>query len=221
MNLKKLLCLLLALVMVLSLAACDSSDGRNDDDEEEEEDAVLSEAIVGTWACSLKFDTNTTPGMEAVAEMGVNMQFEVPVLITFTDDGEVSMEMDESKAEETAAKINEIYTDALMDYLQLMADENGMSLDDLEESFVQENGMTLREYAASVAEEIDLYGTMADEMDIQGEYEVDDDEMTLDIDGDVVNVELKGSTLTLVSAEDEDVWAEAGITFPTKLKKVD
>ncbi len=247
MNLKKLLCLLLALAMVLSLAACTSDDyddddddddddekvsdkkdkddkDRDDDDDEEvevEEDPLLSELIVGTWAFELHFDSDTNSDMAELAEMGLEMQFDLPILITFTEDGDFFMSIDEDKADQATEQINAAFTQAMMDYLELSAAAEGIDMDILEAAYESETGMTIRAYAESVAEETDLFGNLAERLDEDGSYNVDDEEMILYLEGEAVTVQIKGDTLTLVTPEDETAWDRVGFTFPIKMERCD
>ncbi len=197
---KKLLCVLLAVVMLLSLTACSKP---------------LSEEIVGEWVVELHINGD----LLELENFDTDVTF--PVLITFTDDGEVTMEAYDELEDETSEALTQAFKDYMLDILYDTLGEDGATKDEIDELIQSQTGMTSEEYVESYMEGVNLYDELAEAVESEGEYEVDDDKMIIEIDGDEIEVEIKGDTMTFVEADDEDKWEALGFEFPIELKRAD
>lgn len=197
---KKLLCVLLAVMMVMTLTACSKP---------------LSEEIVGSWVTEIYLNGETA-GLE-----GFEPEVGIPIMLTFSDDGEITIEAYEDAADETSEALNEAVEEYLTDMLYEQFTSQGYSKEEVDAMIQESTGMSMEEYVADAVAELDLYDEFVSALDSEGEYEVDDDKMTIEIDGDEAEVELDGDTLILDNAENEEDWEAAGFKFPVELKRVD
>lgn len=197
---KKLLCLLLAVMMVLSLTACSKP---------------LSESIVGSWSTTLTLDFK-----EAELE-GFDNVLEIPVIITFEEGGDVTIEAEEDGAKEAIDQLEADMHDYLMDqFLQTFIDD-GYTREEAINNLEVYLGVDVEELITAEVENMDLYNTIVNSIESEGEYEVDDENLILEIDGEELEVELDGDTLTILEAEDEEVWEERGFEFPVELTRAE
>lgn len=245
--LKKLLCLLLALMMVVSLMACDSGSDKDDDDDDDEE--VVDEkdkdedededegedkdddtgknddAVVAADPLSEKILGTWVTYLDMATVLGEQEGFEtdvqLPVVICFEEDGSVEMAMYEDEAEDAVAELEKDLTDFLIYTMYAEMESAGYSQEETDELFEDEYGMSVEEYCAAYIEEMDLYNEFAYELENWGDYEVDDDTNTLYIDGEAMEVEIDGDELTIVSAEDEEYWEDMGFRLPQTFTRID
>lgn len=197
---KKLLCVLLAVMMVLSLTACSKP---------------LSESIVGSW-----FTTLTLDFKEAELE-GFDNVLEIPVIITFEEGGDVTIEAEEDGAKEAIDQLEADMHDYLMDqFLQTFID-GGYTREEAINNLEVYLGVDVEELITAEVENMDLYNTIVNSIESEGEYEVDDEKLTLEIDGEELEVELDGDTLIINEAENEEDWEERGFEFPVEMTRVE
>lgn len=234
--LKKLLCLLLALMMVVSLVACDSDSGKEKDDDDDEEiidekdkdegedededeteetttapELTLAEQILGTWVLEVEL-TGELLGME-----DFETDVKLPVAVTFYDDGTMLMGWYEEGME---GAIDELEDDLIAYMCELMYTEleaSGYSREQTDELFEQAYDMTMEEYCAEYVESMDLAASMASTQE-EKDYELDGD--VLLVDGEEIVIEIDGDTMTFVETNMEDGWATMGITFPAEWTRV-
>lgn len=196
---KKLMCIVLALAMMLCLTACGKP---------------LSEDIVGSWVTYI----DVADQME-VEDFETEVQ--VPILITFTDDGEVEMEPYGDEAEAAIEQLEADMLDYMMDTFYASMEESGYTREQADELYEAAYGVTVREYFEAYIESADLYASFETSFSGEAEYEVDDEEMIIEIDGDEFTVEIDGDTLTFVDAEDEEAWEDIGFSIPQEFTRVD
>ena len=227
---KKLLALILALIMALSmglLAGCgddDSSSGKSSDkkssseeaDEEDGEDVAdldAEEVFDGEWETTIDFATLLR------AEMGDDADyfddFEMPVTVIFNfDDGEYSMEADESSAKAAVKSIESVYKKGLKKYLLENLNVEEDELDD----FIAENSeySTFDDYFEY---QLDYTQDMiTDSFGNDGDYTVDGNKIDFD-DGEAVfefTIQSSKKIKFTKLIEGEDEMAES---LPWTLKK--
>ncbi len=171
MNMKKLLSLLLALMMVFALAACGESDGGKDDDDEEEEGPV---SIIGTWEGTMEF-TGEDMGLE-----DLDIEYEVDFEITFDEDGTCCAVIDEKDMEEFSIELT----------IQMLYETLGGE-DEAEAYMEEEYGMSCKEYA-----EDEIEGSFSED-DLEEECDYTYEDGVLELDGEELECTIKGSKMTL------------------------
>ena len=178
---KKLISLLLCLVMILGvMTACGSSDKSG-------AEGGGKTGIVGTWKANLKLaeygDMGDMGGMEEYIDVD---KLAISVTMKFTADGEYKLTVDDSSID----KLVDVMCDGMEDYMKDMAKQFGMSYDDMLDAMGVKSIRELLEDEGMMDEFEDLK-----DMNESGEYTFEDGVLTLD--GDEVDFELKGNTLTL------------------------
>lgn len=188
---KKLISLLLCLVMILSvMTACGGKDdggsnngGSNDDGSK----APAKTGIVDTWTATLKLSEYGDMGDLGEMEEYIDVdKLSITVTLKFDKNGEYELAVDDKSID----KLVDVMCDGMEDYLKDMAKEFGMSYNEMLEMMG----------ASSIREFLEDQGLMDDfedlkDMNESGEYTWEDGVLT--IDGDEVDAELKGNTLTL------------------------
>ena len=177
---KKLISLLLCLVMILGvMTACGSSDKSGSE-------GGSKTGIVGTWKANMKLaeygDMGDMSGMEEYIDVD---KLAITVTMKFTADGEYKLTVDDSSID----KLVDVMCDGMEDYMKDMAKAYGMSYKDLLSAMGVKSIRELLEEEGMMDEFEDLK-----DMNESGEYTFEDGVLTLD--GDEVDVELKGNTLT-------------------------
>ncbi len=205
MNKKRILALLLALVMLVSCMAALTACGKGKSGDEK--------LIVGDWNCKIDMtDFMNQYLAQEDAEMGEYIKindFAVTLTWTFDDKGAVTVKADEAAITETLDGVVDDMVDGMSAYLTSMAEENGMTLDQL----LQASGMSLDDLANQ------LRDSMLSEMDFSsmnetGKYEFKDG--LLYIDGEGVEYKFDGNdTLNFTGGEGMDsltgAMAESGL----------
>ena len=207
----KLLALMLALALVLSLTACGGSDQKK---------------LVGSWECELDFAPLYNDGMEAEEGGEYLMVESLPMVLqmTFREDGTCTM----SVSKESLTNAVEIMKDAMKtgmeDYLMAMLGDavEGLTVDDI----LALMGTTMDDLIDSLVTE-EVIAEMADDMVSEGNYMAEDgklyvsdslDEAVDVAEDDYSTYTLKGDTLTLETATDMD--EDSAMLYPMTFKKV-
>lgn len=227
--LKRLLCIVLALTMVVALVACGSSDededeeedektaeegGKksnkdNDDEEEEEEDdkgkedSKKEDTLVGDWEATI--DLSEYLNEMLAAELGMDLEvedFAIVMTLSFDEDGTYEAGIDTSKMEDAMEDIVDVLWDAMM---EMTAEEAGMSVSEVEE-MMEQQGVT----KDMLMEEMDLEAAMAEafeefEDESKGEWVLDGDELYMakndPEDADPVEIEFDGDEFSIVGGD--------------------
>ena len=200
---KKLICIVLALAMMLCLTACGKP---------------LSEEIVGSWVTYIDMSEQMAKNEDTE---GFETEVKLPILITFDEDGEVTMEPYGDEAEAAIEQLEADMLEYMLDTFYASMEESGYTREQADELYEAAYGMTVSEYFEAYIDSVGLYDSFETSFTSEGEYEVDDEEMILEIDGDEFTVELDGDTLTFVEAEDEDAWEDIGFSLPQEFTRVD
>ena len=210
---KKFLALLLAVMMVMSLAACGA-----------DADKELTEKIQGSWTLELTM----TGDMMGVSEF--TGEIALPITITFDADGIMTMHMtEENKAVFTESLETEMYT-FMTDMMYSQFEDMGMTREEADAAVQEYYGQTMEEVIeelmAEVMTELDA-DELAAEMESSSAYIIKNGklytgESTDDLDVMECNeIELSGNTLKLLSSNDASTWEDLNLTFPITLKRAD
>lgn len=207
---KKLLALLLALAMVLSVSMLMWGCEKDEEPEQTEETEEKKEdTIVGDWKGEMDLTDFLNEKMESAMgeEMMEYMEMKdivFDVKMSFDDDGEMEMTFDGEKAVES---ICDQMTDGLTRWIEDMIEESGedYTVDEVAE---QAFGMSLEEYVEeNLVASMDVESLEQSE---SGEYELDGDKLYVGDEGKYFTIDLDGDELKLkeCSEEPEDEQAE-------------
>ena len=210
---KKFLALLLAVMMVMSLAACGA-----------DADKELTEKIQGSWTLELTMNGDMMGVSEFTGEIAL------PITITFDADGIMTMHMtEENKAVFTESLETEMYT-FMTDMMYSQFEDMGMTREEADAAVQEYYGQTMEEVIeelmAEVMTELDA-DELAAEMESSSAYIIKNGklytgESTDDLDVMECNeIELSGNTLKLLSSNDASTWEDLNLTFPITLKRAD
>lgn len=188
---KKKLAIILILALCFNMAGCTS--------------VVLSEELEGTWTgytyMSYK-KLEYTWLYETI--WGFKSEIGIPVTITFSNDGRVVIEIvDDEITEEALDSLRDELEAALLESFHEQATEMGWNQEETDEAYEAEFGMSCSEYAEEVVEDIDLEGMYIGVI-YEGTYVINDEKMIIEIDGNKLDVEIKGDTLIIIDADDDD-----------------
>ena len=233
--LKKLLCLLLALMMVVSLVACDSGSDKDDDDDDDEEivdekdkdedededdtepsstepELTAEELILGTWVIEVEL----TDELLGVDDFNTNVT--LPMTITFEEDGTLIMGWLEDDLEDRIAELENDLVAYMCELMYSEMEASGYSREETDEAFEAAYGFTVEDYCAEYVEAMDLASNMfgaTTELD----YELDGDVL---ITGDEeIVIELDEDTLVFVESNMPESWESMGIEFPAEWTRVE
>lgn len=248
---KKLLCLLLAL-LVLTLAACgdsgltngeesapsestlqntpqptgnesvpmdttesvpDETDETSDpaDPTAETEPLDPEEAILGVWVTEY-YMTELNCGME-----GFSSDAGLPLSFTFRKNGTVIMATCEEGLEEAVAELEEDLLAYRLDLMYEMITDQGMTLAEADELFLDLYDMTVAEYVVYITEEEHLLEAFAN-INTSTSYSIDGD--VLSIGSFRLTFQLEGDTLILLSCDDDRFLTTLGVEAPLELTRV-
>lgn len=195
---KKLLCIMLAVMMVLTLTACSKP---------------LSESIIGAWNTTLTLDFE-----EAELE-GFDNTLEIPVVITFEEGGDVTIEVVEDLTKQVVADLEADLVEYMLDTALESLEADGYGREEALEIMNAYLGMDLEAYVTDAIQSMNLYDSLVSSIESEVEYEVDDENLILEIDGEELEVEMDGDTLIIKEAENEEEWEERGFEFPVELTR--
>lgn len=235
-NAKKLLALLMALVMILVLAACDSkhimdnadNDANPNGSKDLTEDVPTDEEqIVGTWVTVLDVSDSIEavilsdmPNVKTVAPLNIVIE------ASFTNYGEFrgSIAYDEDAAQIYRQELSK----AMIDFVYEDAQQQGLSKQAYDEWFATTHDTDLQTFvtelvATTVADQKPLYWESAYRIDPEeGVIYTAPDEESLDTSDDCFVYQLEGDQLTLdqTTGSDENVLVAAmGLSFPWEMER--
>lgn len=187
--LKRLLCIVMALTMVVALVACGSTEEEDDDEgskrggknketteetpeETTEEPEEETPVLVGEWEA--KIDMSDYMSDQMYYEMGMDIDVEdyiVTMTIEFYEDGTYEADMDASEAEDAMVGIMDQMWPMLV---EMYAEQYGMSYEEMEAGLEAE-GMTKDVLMA----DMDLQSGIDEEFEdfAEGEWILDGDEL--------------------------------------------
>lgn len=208
---KKFLALLLAVMMVMTLAACGA-----------DADKELTEKIQGSWTLELTMNGDMMGVSEFTGEIAL------PITITFDADGIMTMHLtEENKAVFTESLETEMYA-FMTDMMYSQFEDMGMTREEADAAVQEYYGQTMEELIdelmAEVMAELDA-DELAAEMESSSAYIIKNGklytgESTDDLDVMECNeIELSGNTLKLLSSNAADTWEDLNLTFPITLTR--
>lgn len=204
MKMKRILALLLAVVMIFSLAACGNDNAKGDDKDdkggEKVDDRPLSEKIVGKWTTTIRMS-------------GVKMQLptfdgalEMKVEYTFNADGTGSAKLDveayEANVEANRKAIGEAFAQMLINQLG--------SRDAAENATKTQMNMTLAEYGDYA---VDQLKTSMPDLNKDGEWSMEGDQLTMADEDGTITVSINGDTMTWTGDDLEENLGSKTVEF--------
>lgn len=226
--LKRLLCIVLALTMVVALVACGSSEDEDEEEEEtveegkksnkknkketeeETEEPEEEDSLVGEWEATLDLSDYLSDMLYAELEVDIDVEdFAIIMTIEFKEDGTYKADLDMSPMEDAMEDlIDQIWEIAI----EMAAEEAGMTVAEVEK-MMEEQGIT----KDVLMEEMDLEAAMEEafesfEDEAKGEWVLDGDELYMakknPEDTDPVIIEFDGDEFSIVEGDfmdDEDM----------------
>ena len=227
---KRLFTFALILVMVLSLSSCaflgigNSSGGKTQENPEAENelsdlikgltDALNSsdeKDILGTWSKEISmedeiFDELDDEEIESYFDFsGITLN----ILLNFKENGECTFSVDPDSVDTLTPKLLTALKNGFTKYIAAIAEEYGMSADDLLAAMEYDGVEEFTEDVFDVDEFSELIEDLYEEA--TSDYEFKDGKLY--IDGDEVDYEISGNTLTLTYDELEDIFGDECVTF--------
>ncbi len=207
---KKWIALLLCLVLAVStLSGCELVD-------EVLGKLTGGDSIVGTWEAEVDFAEYLTDTMASeLGEMASYFDFQdltLKLVLTFEEDGTYTLSGDKASAEKLFSDLLEQLKPGMVKYLeeQLKASGMEMTVDEL----LAMSGTTMDALMEQSFSE-EMIDEMLEDMESDGEYEIDGD--LLYLDGDECEFKLKGDALTI----DSDDAGDVAFLFPLELERVE
>lgn len=188
---KRLLCVLLALMMVMALCACGESEDEGSSrgskrgskgETTEETTTEPTEAVpvlVGEWEAYLDMTDYLNEMMSY--EMGMDDlvdDFSMRLTMEFDEDGTVVLAIDQDSLEEAAADLIDSMWTVI---IEMTAEQAGMSVEEVEE-MMEAEGVTKE----ALLEQMDLTAAFEDLDDMEGYWLLDGDELFIAEDEDDV-----------------------------------
>lgn len=206
-NLKRTVALLIAVLLVFSLAACGENNSGNTDSTEAQVSTEANTSIVGTWKYKLDFKT-VLEGQKEAAYEGQEALYEsmlkafegitIDLFFEFDENNGYKFYADEESAKQAVDKLKERIIDILPDMFEAM----GISKDDYNK-YLEESGMTAEQLAASYTQNMDADSFT--DMSAEGTYKAEDGKLCLS-DGNekidenaYISYELSGNKLTFTA----------------------
>lgn len=229
--LKKCICLMFAAILALSLASCATISGGQDPTRQseathatratesteefvqEETLANPEEAIVGSYLVHI-YITEENSGLEGfVTEAGL------PAVVTFLEDGTVTMTAYEPGLEEAYAALEQDLCDYILQLKYEQLEEAGYSHEEADKRFKKYNGITLEEYAHREVEKLKLEDAFL-ELNMESTYEIRDYVLVLGDDQELP-FELRSSSLIMLASSTPEYWENQGMQFPVVLLPIE
>ena len=229
--LKKWICMILAGILALNLASCVTADAEQDPTKQSEtthatratesteefiQEETLSnpeEAILGSYLVYI-YITEDNSGLEGfVTEAGL------PALITFAEEGTVTMTAYEPMLEEAYAALEQDLCDYILQLKYEQLEEAGYTHEEADKRFKKYNGITLEEYAHREVEKLKLMDAFL-ELDMESTYEIRDYVLILN-EKQELPFELRSSSLIMLSSSDPEYWQAHGMQFPVVLLPIE
>lgn len=189
---KRLICIVLALMMVMALCACGASEDEGtsrrrssktaEDAGAAEQTTEATEAeptLVGEWEAYLDMTDYLNDMLaEEIGEDDIIDDFSVRMTMKFKDDGTVTLKVDKDHLEDV---VNDFADKFWTVFLDIMAEEYGMDVKELETTLA-DSGVT----KDTLVEEMDIESAFEDVEDMKGYWMLDGDELFIAEDEDDV-----------------------------------
>lgn len=240
---KKFLLLLLAAVMILSMAACANSDKPESTQPSTEEttlpteapeppteapteapteplvfDAAQAQPVIGSWDLTI---TLTSADM-GIPDADINLIF--PMTFTFNEEGKYITSLDAEAAREAGEKFSESMTAFLVDTMYAEFEKQELDKEAANETMKAQYNQTVEEYVADLVAAIDPSSLFAS-LEAKSEpepYFVKDGKIYTEAGGGeykVITFTAEGDSLTLVDCNMPERWEVLNVTFPVTLTR--
>lgn len=229
---KRILCLLLALMLVLSMAACSGEKQNPDKEDRDEEETTtesttketesepttepepsLQEQLEGSWLLYLSINADNS-GLE-----GFESDAALPVLFTFYADGTFVQETYSPEIESAIARLKQDLADYMVENIYSTLESEGYSRAVIDKEFQSAYGMTIVEYAQSQVEKLDAEAFI--EKRKEGSYTLTGDQLYMDSRNETLTIAIDGDTMTILDSDDADKWKPVIGDFPVELKRIE
>lgn len=217
---KRMIAVLLALVMVVSMVGCSSGD---------------ADKLVGTWEADVNLSSTISEMLDSLGQDSAEYfdfsDFSVTMVITFNDDGTYAMTLDEASTQAAFDGLMEDVEAGMVKMLEAQIAENGldMTVDELLEASGMNLDDLMAEMKTSFADE-DIISDMVDESTTEGNFEAKDGKLYLSDGKDFAVDEaiydtyvLDGDTLTLQEHVGDDAAVSEALEdtmYPITFEKV-
>ena len=189
------------------------------------EEMYAANPLLGKWA--MEIDLSDMLAEEMGIEAGaIETAFIVNMIFEFGEDGDYMIYVDE----ESFREVFMVWIDECIDYeIQVMCDEYGITLEEMDEMFVEMYGMTLEEYLnVAMEDELgvdELIDDATSSMEASGVYETEGDRIYMSeyyIDYSVYDIfTVEGNTLTISLADGMEFESSIpGVEYPFVLTRV-
>lgn len=207
---KRFLALVMVMLLALSLCGCGNT----------------AKKLYGTWETS--FDLSGIIEEEMGDEFeGFHEEFEITLLLEFSEDGTFKMYADEEKMSDTLDTYLESLSSFGADMIYEQLEETGMTRDQVDEYIEEQFGMSVQEYMLDELHNSIEVGDLAAEVETEGVYEAKGKKLYMDEYEvapnayDIFSVE--DDTLTIDAATEEiaeDAELIEGFSYPYVFKRV-
>jgi len=184
------------------------------------------DSIEGEWECTIDMVDTLNDQFEE-AGMGGYFDidnFKITMQLEFDDDGNYSMTVDEDALKDTMDDVIDSMTTGLEDMLADLAEENGMTFDDLMSAMGYESMSDYMEEAFSE----DTFNDMVTTMETEGKYKVEDDKLFMttskeeDFSDDEYDIfELDGDELKFTERVGSDEEDDMSMYYPITFERID
>ncbi len=189
------------------------------------EEMYAANPILGVWSIELDVTEMMAEEIGADAETFTS-PFVIDMMFEFTEDGSYMIYVDKDSFKETVT----VWIDDYINYeIEAMCDDYGITMDEMDEMFVEMYGMSLKEYLnEAIEEELDVDSLVDDatsSMETSGVYETEGDKLYMSeyyIDYSTYDVfTVSGNTLTISLPEGGTFESDIpGIEYPFTLTRV-
>ncbi len=189
------------------------------------EEMYAANPILGAW--SMEMDVTEMMAEEIGADVETfTSPFIIDMVFEFTEDGSYMIYVDKESFKETVT----VWIDDYINYeIEAMCDDYGITMEEMDELFVEMYGMTLKEYLNEAMEtELDVDSMVEEataEMETYGVYETDGDKLYMSeyyIDYNTYDLfTVSGDTLTISLPEGGSFESDIpGVEYPFTLTRV-
>lgn len=206
---RKKLCILLALAMLLSLTLAGCSSDKDNYEEATrlfengsyaEAKAIFTELgdyensaemaaecdyapLYGTW----EYDMDLSEMMQEMISSslgeelsGVDTEFIIPLNLTFREDKTWTLAMDMDSMTAAMERFMDSIVDVVVEMLYTEGEAQGLDRATLDAAFLQEYGMSVEEYGRTILGELDFSEAFADYEDLTGVYQLENGKLFME-----------------------------------------
>ena len=191
-NWKKIAAVVLTLVLVLAMSACGA-------DEESK--------LVGTWRyeCDLTDYMNQQMAASLGEDLGVEGQIRLPILMTLNEDKTCVLSVDTAVFSGDLKNYMNSLSDALVEYMYKMGEDQGMDRETFSASFADIYGMSIEDFCQEALSSVDPDEMVSEFEEEQGVFKAKSGKLYMEdteadfSDDRYLEYTLDGSTLTFTA----------------------